>query len=154
MVSNAHNVERSVMTHQTLDYATRIREQGFRLTPQREIVLNAVCEGNGHTSFAEIQQRVEAQAPAINRSTIYRTLEFLQELSLVVVAHINGRTYYEIAQQRPHHHLVCAQCGAELAIDEEILLPAYNLITERYGFLVEADHLVFSGVCRECTERT
>ena len=142
------------MTHQTLDYANRIREQGFRLTPQRELVLDAVCEGNGHTNFDEIQKRVKAKAPAINRSTIYRTLEFLQKMNLIVVAHIDGCTYYEIAQQKPHHHLVCRQCGAELAMDEEMLAPSYNLIAERYGFVVNADHLVFSGMCQECAEST
>ena len=79
MASNARSVEPSTMTHQTLDYANRIRERGFRLTPQRELVLEAVCDGNGHTSFDEIKKRVETKAPAINRSTIYRTLEFLQK---------------------------------------------------------------------------
>jgi len=154
MASNAHNVEPRAMTHQTLDYANRIRKQGFRLTPQRELVLDAVCEGNGHTSFDEIQKRVEAKAPAINRSTIYRTLDFLQKMNLVIVAHIDGCTYYEITQQKPHHHLVCTQCGTEIEIDEQTLIPAYNLIVERYGFVVDADHLIFSGVCRECAKCT
>ncbi len=142
------------MTHKTLDYASRIREQGFRLTPQRELVLDAVCEGNGHTGFDEIQQRVEAKAAAINRSTIYRTLEFLQKVGLVLVANIDGRTYYEIAKQEPHHHLVCTTCGTEREIDGEILAPTYGLIVERYDFHVDADHLVFSGVCQNCAERS
>ena len=139
------------MTHHTLGYANRIREQGFRLTPQRELVLDAVCEGAGHTSFDEIQQRVQSRAPAVNRSTIYRTLEFLQKLNLVVVAHIEGRTLYEIAHIKPHHHLVCRHCGKEIEIGEEMLAPAYSIIAERTGFLVDADHLMLGGLCRECS---
>jgi Fur family ferric uptake transcriptional regulator len=139
------------MTHHTLDYANRIRQQGYRLTPQRELVLDAVCEGHGHTSFDEIQRRVQSKAPSINRSTIYRTLEFLQKLNLVVVAHIEGRTLYEIARTKPHHHLVCTRCGAEIEIDGEMLAPAYSIIAERTGFVVHADHLVLKGLCRECS---
>ncbi|HEY53022.1 MAG TPA: transcriptional repressor [Caldilineae bacterium] len=141
------------MTHHTLDYANRIRQQGYRLTPQRELVLDAVCEGGGHTSFDEIQRRVQARAPAVNRSTIYRTLEFLEKLNLVVVAHIEGRTLYEIAHARPHHHLICSRCGAEIEIDETMLTPAYDRIAERTGFVVHADHLVLSGLCGECNAK-
>ena len=139
------------MTHHTLDYANRIRQQGYRLTPQRELVLDAVCEGNGHTSFDEIQRRVQARAPAVNRSTIYRTLEFLQKLNLVVIAHVEGRTLYEIAHAKPHHHLVCSRCGAEIEIDETLLAPAYKRIAEHTGFVVHADHLVLGGLCRKCS---
>ncbi len=139
------------MTHHTLDYANRIRQQGYRLTPQRELVLDAVCEGHGHTSFDEIQRRVQAKAPSIYRSTIYRTLEFLQKLDLVVVAHIEGRTLYEITHSKPHHHLMCTRCGAEIEIDETMLAPTYELIVERTGFVVHSDHLVLEGLCRECS---
>ena len=138
------------MSHQSIDYVARIHAHGYRMTPQREIVLDAVCEGDGHTNIDEIYQRVQARAPAINRSTVYRTLEFLQRLHLVVAADINGQTVYEIAQAQPHHHLVCLQCGAEIEIPHDDLQATIATILDKYGFEVETDHLVLTGYCKQC----
>jgi Fur family ferric uptake transcriptional regulator len=138
------------MSHQSIDYAGRIRAHGYRMTPQREIVLDAVCAGEGHTTIDAICARVHERAPVINRSTVYRTLEFLQQLNLVVAADIHGQTIYEIAQAQPHHHLACLQCGDEIEISNDELEATYAEITERYGFDVEVDHLVLYGFCQGC----
>ena len=61
------------MTHQTLDYANRIRERGFRLTPQRELVLEAVSYGNGHTSYESFRTG-GSQRDSNHRSSVFRTL--------------------------------------------------------------------------------
>ena len=138
------------MTHHTLHYAERIRAQGHRLTPQRELILDAVCEGHGHSTIDEIVARVHQKAPAINRSTIYRSLAFLQSLHLVVSAQIGGQTVYEIAHLEPHHHLVCRQCGTVIDIDDQTLASLRDTLAAKFGFVLDADHLVFSGLCRHC----
>lgn len=140
------------MSHTTHDYATQIRGQGYRLTPQRQLILDAVCEGGGHTTVDEICERVQNKAPAINRSTVYRNLDFLQELHLVVAADIGGQSVYEIAHEHPHHHLICRGCGRTIEINQDTLAPAFAALEQQYGFFVGADHLVFKGMCRECQE--
>ena len=138
------------MTHYSTDFAAQIRNQGFRLTPQRHLILDAVCEGGGHTTLDEIYGRVQAKSPAINRSTLYRTLEFLQELHLIVAASISGHTVYEITHASPHHHLVCRQCGAQVEVSEEALTPTFAAIAQQHGFAVDTDHLVLTGLCQAC----
>lgn len=138
------------MTHTTRDYASRIRRSGFRLTPQRQLILDAVCEGGGHTTIEAICARVQAKAPSINRSTVYRNLEFLQKLHLVVAADIDGETVYEIAHDHHHHHLVCRGCGRQIEIGEAALASAFAAILQDYDFLVMADHLVLEGLCGAC----
>lgn len=142
------------MSHNTRDYAAHIREQGYRLTPQRRLILDAICEGDGHTTVDEIWARVQSKAPGVNRSTIYRNLEFLQALRLVVAAEIGGQTMYEIPHEDPHHHLICQGCGRTVEISQDTLAPAFETVEQRYGFHVCADHLVLMGLCRECQERT
>ena len=101
------------MTHNRFDYASLWHERGFRVTPQRQLILDAVCQGAGHTTLPEIYARVQQMAPAINLATVYRTLDFLNEMGLVVSGDMgDGRMVYEIAGQEPHHHLVCRRCGA------------------------------------------
>src|SRR5258708_35267 len=96
------------MVNPHIDYGSLLRHRGFRMTPQREIILDAIGAGHGHTSFDEIFARVQARSPAMNRATIYRTLEFLRQQELVFSAEIGGQTVYEIAAGELHHHLVFA----------------------------------------------
>lgn len=141
------------MTHESLDYIARIRDQGHRLTPQRQMILDAVCEAGGHITIEEIIERVQVKSPAINRSTIYRNLEFLRSLNLIVAADIGGQNLYEIAHPQPHHHLVCRCCGAEFEIEQGLLAPAFAAIRKAEGFLVENDHLILHGLCPDCCKR-
>src|SRR5512143_118116 len=99
------------MSNGQTDYARVLHQRGFRMTPQREMILDAISQGRGHTDFDEIFARVQARSPAMNRATLYRTLEFLRQQRLIYSAEIGGHTVYEIAQDVPHHHLVCVNCG-------------------------------------------
>lgn len=125
--------------------------RGFRVTPQRRLILDAICEGGGHSTLEEIQRRVLAKDPGLNLSTIYRTLDFLCELRLVTAAEVNGgRTVYEIASEQPHHHLVCRRCGRMVQIDHGEVSAFYGQVEAQYGFAVDANHLTLFGLCGEC----
>jgi Fur family ferric uptake transcriptional regulator len=141
------------MPHDRLNYAARIRESGFRLTPQRQLILDAVCEGGGHTSFDEIYARVQAKAPTINQATVYRTLDFLCQMRLVVAANIGGCKVYEIATETPHHHLVCRMCGRMESLDHEMVAGLFARIEHERQFKIDTSHLVLLGLCQECWQQ-
>ncbi len=138
------------MTHQERNYAAHIRRRGYRVTPQREMILDAICEGGGHSSAEEIYGRVQAKAPAVNQATVYRTLDFLHKLGLIVAAEIGGRTVYEIAGETPHHHLVCRACGYTLQIDHDAVGALFAQIEREQKFKVETNHLALHGLCEPC----
>jgi Fur family ferric uptake transcriptional regulator len=138
------------MTHDSLDYQGRMRAMGFRVTPQRHLILDAICEGGGHTSLKEIQARVQEKAPSINRATVYRNLDFLCSINLVVAADVNGQRVYEIASSEPHHHLVCRTCGRIARIDHDQIRPFFAALEGKYAFRVEMDHLTLFGLCQAC----
>ena len=142
------------MSHDRLECAAQMRDLGFRVTPQRMLLLDAICEGNGHTTFDEIYERVKAKAPGINQATVYRALDFLCELRLIVSADIEGHTVYEIAGETPHHHLVCRGCGAvqELANYHFQVLRDHLLM--EHGFKADLDHLAINGLCAECMKKS
>ncbi len=138
------------MSHDRLECAAQMREQGFRVTPQRLLLLDAICEGNGHTTFDEIYERVKSKAPGINQATVYRSLDFLCELRLVVSADIEGRTVYEIAGETPHHHLVCHKCGAVQDLADFHFEELRSHLLEEHGFKTNLDHMVVNGLCAGC----
>ena len=88
-----------------------LRSRGYRVTPQRQLVLEAVAaleHGTPEESCAEVQRT----AKGVNISTIYRTLELLEELGLVKHAHLgHGPPNYHLSTEADHVHLRCRSCG-------------------------------------------
>lgn len=138
------------MTHQNRDYVTLMRARGFRVTPQRQLILDAICEGKGHTTPEAIYARVRSKAPAVNRATVYRTLDFLCELRMVVAIRIGDQTFYEIAGDKPHHHLICRKCERMIQIDHATLESFVETIEQKHGFKIDMDHLGLFGLCEQC----
>src|SRR5258708_38459436 len=83
------------MGDQRMDYGALLRRRGFRMTPQRAVILEAISDGYGHTAFDEIFARVQARSASMNRATLYRTLEFLRHQRLIFSAYIRGQAVYE-----------------------------------------------------------
>jgi Fur family ferric uptake transcriptional regulator len=127
-----------------------MREHGYRVTPQRQLILDAICASGGHTTPDEIYERVQARTPAINRATVYRTLDFLSELRLIVAIRMGGQTYYEIAGETPHHHLICRACGGMTQLDNALIDELIEAIDEKYNFTVDMDHVGLFGLCEPC----
>lgn len=140
------------MSHQSLDVAAVIREHGHRLTPQRQMILDAVCDAHGHATPDEVYQRVQPQASAINRATVYRTLNFLCDVGLATsTVSPSGHQEYEIVGAEPHHHLVCQQCGDVQQISHSVIGTLFAQIETEYGFTVATNtHLSLFGLCARC----
>lgn len=140
------------MSHNRAECAAQMRDHGFRVTPQRLLILDAICEGQGHTTFDEIHVRVVSKAPGINQATLYRTLDFLCELGLVVSAEIEGRAVYEIAGETPHHHLVCRHCGQTQELRDLHFYELRDHLLSEHGFKADLGHQVIIGLCAECAQ--
>ncbi len=138
------------MPHQHLNYEALMRGRGFRVTPQRHLILDAICEGRGHTTPEEIYRRVRAKAPALNRATVYRNVDFLCELRLIVALRVGDKTFYEIVGDAPHHHLVCRHCGKVEQIGHDMVKTLFAKIEREHEFTVDMDHVALFGLCRRC----
>lgn len=137
--------------HTTIDYKSVLHQQGFRITPQRQMILDAICEGTGHSNPEEILKRVHARSPAVNQATVYRNLNFLVEMRLVVPCMLGGRNMvYEIAGATPHHHLICRQCGRISTLPHTSVQPFFAQIAHEQDFDVETNHLALIGLCSDC----
>jgi len=137
----------------TEDWRERLRERGYRLTPQRELILGAV-EELGHATPDEVLGHVRSRSSAVNVSTVYRTLEVLEELGLVRHAHLNDRTpTYHSVSEREHFHLVCRNCHRVVSVDPEVLTSLRETLRSDHGFVVDVGHLTVFGRCEECDSR-
>jgi Fur family ferric uptake transcriptional regulator len=129
--------------------AERLRRVGQRATPQRLIILGALQPGE-HLSADDVFARVEPRLPAVNRSTVYRTLELFRDLGLVSMTDLGGGARQFELIDEPHHHLICHRCGHMLQLDDDLVEPLRESIRRRYGFSPGIDHLALFGYCAVC----
>jgi len=136
---------------QPIDIGHSLSELGYRLTPQRLMILKAVEEADSHISAEEIYTQVRARYSHVNISTVYRTLELLKELGLVTETDMgDGRVRYHSIGKGHHHHLVCEKCGEITDMEESTLSPLWAEIQQKYNFKVNMKHLAFFGLCPKC----
>jgi Fur family transcriptional regulator, ferric uptake regulator len=129
------------------DWREQLREKGYRLTPQRELILEAV-ERLGHATPDEVLAEVRTHSTAVNASTVYRTLEVLEELGLVRHAHLSDRApTYHSTSEHEHFHLVCRECHKVISVDPDVLAPVSERLAADHDFTVDVGHLTIFGTC-------
>lgn len=127
------------------ELAVRLRELGLRVTPQREQVLDAV-RTLGHATPEQICESVEG----VDVTTVYRTLELLEQIGLVRHAHLgHGAPSYRPAED-DHIHVVCHACGAVADADPALVEPLARRLLADDGFVVDRSHFTVFGRCRAC----
>src|SRR3954471_15795949 len=132
------------------DWQERLRASGHRLTPQRELVLAAV-EELGHATPDQVYAQVRTKSQSINLSTIYRTLELLDELGLIRHAHLSDRApTYHSARGHEHFHLVCRDCHKVVSVNAEDAAPFVESLATRHAFSPDLGHLTVFGRCHDC----
>ena len=134
------------------DWRERLRGSGYRLTPQRELILRAV-DKLGHATPDQVLAEVRTHSSAINLSTVYRTLEVLEGLGLVKHAHLSDRaaSYHSVRGGPEHFHLVCRNCHRVFSVEAGEVAPFVERLRAQRGFSADVGHLTIVGTCEECT---
>jgi len=128
-----------------------MREQGYRLTPQRNLIWEVLRDAGRHMTADEVAREVRQSLPDVNVSTVYRTLELLVGLDLVVETHLEGSScYYEVSHEPTHHHFVCTLCGAVGHFGDDLLAPVHAELEGPQGFAVDQIQVTAFGLCRDC----
>ncbi len=138
-----------VVSGRRAELAERLRAAGQRVTAQRLVILEALVPGL-HLSADDIYARVAPLLPAVNRSTVYRTLELFRDLGLISETDLGGGArQFELLDDR-HHHLICRACGEAIDVDDALVAPLRAALRDRYGFVAGIDHLAIFGMCDYC----
>ena len=134
----------------TGDLAEVLRARGLRLTAPRQLVLEAVYR-LGHCTPDQIHAEVAGHAAGVNITTVYRTLELLEELGLVTHAHLShGSPTYHPAGEQQHAHLVCRSCGTVDEMPPHALGKLVSQLQHDRGFLLDIGHVALFGLCAGC----
>jgi Fur family ferric uptake transcriptional regulator len=130
-----------------------LRARGMRWTPQRRLLLGVLEQQDGHVTATELIARCRAADPATTPSTVYRTLDVLEEIGLVRHAHgVNGREEYHIRPRTEHGHLYCSGCGRSWQVEADEAAALAAALNEQRGFSLDLSHLTVVGRCATCNE--
>jgi Fur family transcriptional regulator, ferric uptake regulator len=129
----------------------RVRQSGLRVTRQRVLILQALCELNGHASAERVYDRVALHRRDVDLSTVYRTLERLRDLRILSQTDLGrGCLEFEVVADPPHHHLVCHGCGHVQDLPHGYLASLAAAIRRDLDFEPALDHLAVFGLCSSC----
>jgi Fur family ferric uptake transcriptional regulator len=133
----------------------RLRERGLRWTPQRRLLLNILAASSGHVTAASVVEQCRARDPEVAPSTIYRTLEVLENLGLITHGHgIDGTPEYHLLPEAEHGHLHCRDCGTTWEIRGEEGAALAARFDHELGFEVDLSHVTIVGRCGSCRTRS
>jgi Fur family ferric uptake transcriptional regulator len=135
--------------HEQLALRRTLHERGLRMTPQRQLVLDAVRVLQ-HATPEQVCHRVQQTTPTVNITTIYRALDLLEGLGLVRHTHLGHGAPVYSAQAHEHLHLVCHQCGRVTEQPIGLLDEVTGRLRLECGFELDATHLALSGTCEQC----
>ncbi len=130
---------------------TELRARGMRWTPQRRALVEVLANSNGHVTGVELVERCRAIDPETTASTVYRTLDVLEEIGLVRHSHgHDGREEFHVLPATVHGHLRCEGCGATWEIEAEEARRLTLTLSRERQFLVNLSHLTIVGRCASC----
>jgi Fur family ferric uptake transcriptional regulator len=130
---------------------TRLRGSGGRVTTARRAVLEAIVDaGSAHLTAEEVAASVHRSTPEVHLSTVYRTLESLEQLGLLRQARLGaGPVSYHLAVDE-HHHAVCTVCGRVIQLSAATLAPVTRRLAKDHDFVADPHHLTITGHCAGC----
>lgn len=127
-----------------------LRAKGYRLTPQRQLVLEAVGQ-IGHATPEQVLAAVQRKTVGVNVSTVYRTLYLLEELGLVRHTHLShGASTFSLVSEGEHVHLVCRDCAAVQELPADKVGDLASRLLQEQGFVLDIGHAALFGTCAAC----
>jgi Fur family transcriptional regulator, ferric uptake regulator len=140
---------------QAAHLVAELKQRGYRLTPQREMLFTALAASGKHHSAEELLKRVRRAYPRVNQSVVYRNLDLLSQLGLISRVDLGrGRIEYEVHHHPHHHHLVCRHCGRAMEVSSDAFAALQQQLLREHGFNADMDHLAIYGLCASCSTKT
>lgn len=133
----------------------KLRENNYRITPQRTAILKVLAASNGHPSVEKIYEKVKSAFPTTSLATIYKNITILTKLGEVLelgFSHDSSR--YDGNRPHPHPHLVCTGCKRIIDPELESLKDVTQELVKETGFKILNYRVDFFGLCPECQQES
>jgi Fur family peroxide stress response transcriptional regulator len=130
-----------------------LKDQKFRLTPQRVELVRLIAVSEGHPNAARLYTAIRARFPTMSLATVYKTLALLKELNQVVEIELRDDRHYDGNRPQPHPHLVCLKCSRILDAELDLEPATLRRLEENSGFRISRPQIKLYGLCPDCKEK-
>jgi len=131
---------------------TKVKENGYRLTPQRVELLHLIANRTDHPSASQLYNEIKIQFPTMSLATVYKTLDLLKELGEVLEIDLGDVSHYDGNRPDPQPHLICIKCNkiidGEVSLDQESL----RSLERTSGYKILRPQITLYGLCPDCKE--
>lgn len=134
------------------DLIVSLREEGFRITPQRIAIVDYLLKTEDHPSAEHIHKTIQKKYPMVSLSTVYKTLDLLKEKKLVNEIEVEGEARFD-AHTNEHINLVCMKCGKIEDVDEDSLKEIQNRAARKSKYLILKGSFELFGYCNNCKSK-
>ena len=131
------------------DLVSTLREEGFRITPQRVAILEYLLKTDDHPSAEYLHKIVKKKYPMVSLSTVYKTLDLLKEKKLISEIEVDGQARFD-AHTDAHINLVCMNCGKIDDVDEDSLSDIQTRAAKKSKYLILQGNFELIGYCYDC----
>lgn len=139
------------MSEQSERLINFVVENGYRLTPARQAIIETLIDSHGHITADDLAALVRETAPQVGRMTVYRTLDLLCDLGLIRPVFLGtGAAHYVLLDGGSHHHLICNQCQRVIDFDRCGASDLAQALGRQFNFRVQSHLLEVYGLCEEC----
>ena len=140
------------------DLRRRFREKQYKVTPQRQKILQTFIDNQEkHLSAEDVYLLLQVDSPDIGLATVYRSLEMLEELGFLHrIEFGDGKSRYELAtgeSTHAHHHLICLSCGTVLEFGDDLMETLESFVSRTADFEITDHQVKFYGYCSDCRKR-
>jgi Fur family peroxide stress response transcriptional regulator len=128
----------------------KLRDQGYRLTPQRLALVDLIASSEGHPNAAQLYDRLRRRFTTTSPATVYKLLALLKEMGEVYEIDFRDDSHYDGNRPEPHPHLLCTKCRK--IVDGTVDLdPGWvRRIEDKSGYRIERHQLTIFGLCPDC----
>ncbi|WP_051600447.1 Fur family transcriptional regulator [Eubacterium sp. AB3007] len=129
-------------------------------TEGRKKIMDILRQSGGvPLSVPQIEGKLQEGGSPLNKTTIYRYLDKLEDSGDVVkYAGDEGRkALFQLVDRKhrcdQHLHLKCVECGALLHLDGPTMSTLAEQVYTEHGFMIQCRNSVIYGLCQECLKK-
>ena len=146
--------EMSDQSARLLSLIDRLRERGYRITPQRRAVIEVLLHSDDHPGVGLIYERVRERFPMTRLSTVYKTISLLRDVGEIhEIGFSDDTNRYDAGKTQPHAHIICTRCNQVNDLDIEMSGNRLRMeIAQDTGYDIQWERHDFFGICPNCKD--
>ena len=136
-----------------MDIAQKLRSEGFKVTPQRLAIYNALFDFDKHPNAEMIYRNLHTEYPTISLATVYKSMEIFEKIGVVRVLNLGGDSSRYDYEVHLHPHICCSICGRVDDVEGVDMESIFERLHENSNYEVLNTQIVFEGICPDCLQK-